>query len=58
MPEGGEAVLQVAPLATLRINDDEDVVLKSGFVIPRRTTVFACTSGLFFNPLAYRDPKK
>jgi hypothetical protein len=51
-------VAQVLPTLTVRINDDEDVVLSSGFVIPRRTTVAALLGGLHVNLLAYADPYK
>jgi cytochrome P450 len=48
----------VVPLSTYRINNEEDVVLKSGFVIPRRTAVFVYSMGIHFNSLAFEDPHK
>eukprot|EP00884_Botryococcus_braunii_P023100 jgi/Botrbrau1/9474/Bobra.0252s0093.1 len=48
----------VVPTGTVRINDDEDVVLSNGFVIPRRTSVTSFLGGIHMNPLAYPDPNK
>eukprot|EP00884_Botryococcus_braunii_P004719 jgi/Botrbrau1/14248/Bobra.0381s0009.1 len=49
---------QVVPLATYRINHEQDVVLKSGLVIPRHTAVYAMSVGVHLNPLAFPDPLK
>eukprot|EP00884_Botryococcus_braunii_P020300 jgi/Botrbrau1/6954/Bobra.0215s0031.1 len=50
--------MQVVPQSTYRINKEEDVVLKCGLVIPRRTTVYASTIGVHLNPLAFPNPQK
>eukprot|EP00884_Botryococcus_braunii_P023099 jgi/Botrbrau1/9473/Bobra.0252s0092.2 len=46
------------PTVTMRSNDDKDVVLSSGLVIPRRTSAWAMVGPLHMNPLVYPDPHR
>ncbi len=46
-----DVVAQVVPTVTMRINDDKDVVLSNGLVIPRRTAVYPMLGSIHMNPL-------
>eukprot|EP00884_Botryococcus_braunii_P008647 jgi/Botrbrau1/17784/Bobra.0127s0037.2 len=48
----------VVPGVSLRINPDEDVVLSSGLVIPRNTTVFPFVGGPIYEPLGFSSPRQ